>query len=115
MGGTPTCRNAATCQSGQIMAAAALLEEDPKPTGKDIDEAMTNICRCGTYQRIPRGSPLGRRKEGLTWIAVNSSFTSAAPRAAVSRSAFNLPFSRLSTADAQTAAAAGAEINAWCS
>jgi len=40
------------CQSGQIMAAAALLKKKPHPTDKDIDEAMTNICRCGTYQRI---------------------------------------------------------------
>ena len=40
------------CQSGQIMAAAALLSKKPKPTDKDIDEAMSNICRCGTYQRI---------------------------------------------------------------
>jgi isoquinoline 1-oxidoreductase alpha subunit len=40
------------CQSGQIMAAAALLKENPKPTDADIDAAMTNICRCGTYQRI---------------------------------------------------------------
>jgi isoquinoline 1-oxidoreductase subunit alpha len=40
------------CQSGQIMAATALLATNPKPTDKDIDAAMTNICRCGTYQRI---------------------------------------------------------------
>ena len=40
------------CQSGQIMAAAALLNKIPKPTDKDIDAAMTNICRCGTYQRV---------------------------------------------------------------
>jgi isoquinoline 1-oxidoreductase subunit alpha len=40
------------CQSGQIMAATALLAKKPKPTDKDIDEAMTNICRCGTYQRV---------------------------------------------------------------
>ena len=40
------------CQSGQIMAAAALLKAKPNPTDKDIDDAMTNICRCGTYQRI---------------------------------------------------------------
>src|SRR5882724_9543139 len=40
------------CQSGQIMAAAALLKKKPKPTDADIDEAMTNICRCGTYHRI---------------------------------------------------------------
>ena len=40
------------CQSGQIMAAVALLAKTAKPTDKDIDAAMTNICRCGTYQRI---------------------------------------------------------------
>ena len=41
------------CQSGQMMQAAALLKEKPKPTDKDIDDAMNgNICRCGTYQRI---------------------------------------------------------------
>ena len=41
------------CQSGQIMAAAALLADTPKPTDADIDAAMSgNICRCGTYQRI---------------------------------------------------------------
>ncbi len=41
------------CQSGQIMQAAALLKEKPKPTDHDIDQAMQgNICRCGTYQRI---------------------------------------------------------------
>jgi isoquinoline 1-oxidoreductase subunit alpha len=40
------------CQSGQIMAAAALLRTSPRPSDQEIDEAMTNICRCGTYQRI---------------------------------------------------------------
>jgi len=40
------------CQSGQILAAAALLARTPKPTDQDIDNAMVNICRCGTYQRI---------------------------------------------------------------
>jgi isoquinoline 1-oxidoreductase alpha subunit len=40
------------CQSGMMMAAAALLKDKPKPTDADIDAAMTNICRCGTYQRI---------------------------------------------------------------
>src|SRR4051794_25642114 len=40
------------CQSGQIMAAAALLRISPRPSDQEIDEAMTNICRCGTYQRI---------------------------------------------------------------
>ncbi len=40
------------CQSGMLMAAAALLEAKPQPTDADIDEAMRNICRCGTYQRV---------------------------------------------------------------
>jgi isoquinoline 1-oxidoreductase alpha subunit len=40
------------CQSGQIMAAAALLAKTADPNDQQIDEAMTNICRCGTYQRI---------------------------------------------------------------
>ncbi len=40
------------CQSGQIMAAAALLATTPDPTDEQIDSTMTNICRCGTYQRI---------------------------------------------------------------
>lgn len=40
------------CQSGMLMAAAALLEKTPKPTDAQIDEAITNICRCGTYQRV---------------------------------------------------------------
>jgi isoquinoline 1-oxidoreductase subunit alpha len=40
------------CQSGMIMAAAALLRENPRPTDADIDAAVTNLCRCGTYPRI---------------------------------------------------------------
>jgi isoquinoline 1-oxidoreductase subunit alpha len=40
------------CQSGMMMAAMALLQEKPKPTDADIDAAITNICRCGTYQRV---------------------------------------------------------------
>ena len=40
------------CQSGMLMAAAALLAERPQPTDEDIERAMTNICRCGTYQRV---------------------------------------------------------------
>ena len=44
------------CQSGQIMAAAALLKQKPKPTDQDIDDAMdSNLCRCGTYLRIRSG------------------------------------------------------------
>lgn len=40
------------CQSGMIMAAAALLRAVPRPTDQQIDEVMTNICRCGTYNRV---------------------------------------------------------------
>ena len=40
------------CQSGMIMAATALLNNKPKPTDSDIDAAMTNICRCGTFQQV---------------------------------------------------------------
>jgi isoquinoline 1-oxidoreductase alpha subunit len=40
------------CQSGMIMSAAALLKSKPRPTDADIDAAMTNICRCGTYNRV---------------------------------------------------------------
>ena len=40
------------CQSGMIMATEALLDENPNPTDEDINNAITNICRCGTYQRV---------------------------------------------------------------
>ena len=42
------------CQAGQVMAATALLATNPRPSDADIDAAMTNICRCGTYQRVRR-------------------------------------------------------------
>ena len=51
------------CQSGMLMAAAALLEKKPKPTDADIDEAMTNICRCGTYQRVR----FSRKASWMSW------------------------------------------------
>jgi len=48
--GVPQC---GYCQAGQIMSATALLKTTPKPTDKEIDDAMSgNICRCGTYTRI---------------------------------------------------------------
>ncbi|HMO38412.1 MAG TPA: (2Fe-2S)-binding protein [Saprospiraceae bacterium] len=51
------------CQSGQIMSAAALLRENPKPTDEDIDIAMQgNICRCGTYTRIRKAIHLAAEK-----------------------------------------------------
>jgi len=40
------------CQSGMIMAVSALLKDNPKPTDQDIDDAITNICRCGTFQQV---------------------------------------------------------------
>ena len=49
------------CQAGQIMAAAALLKKKPKPTDADIDQAMTNICRCGTSSAFAPPSHGGKR------------------------------------------------------
>ncbi|MEL7297824.1 MAG: (2Fe-2S)-binding protein [Pseudomonadota bacterium] len=49
---TPQC---GYCQSGMIMAAAALLDKNPTPSDADIDKAMTNICRCGTLPRVRAG------------------------------------------------------------
>ncbi|HEY2629168.1 MAG TPA: (2Fe-2S)-binding protein [Usitatibacter sp.] len=57
------------CQSGMIMAATALLAKKPKPTDADIDAAMTNLCRCGTYARVRKaihaaaGQPVPARAE----------------------------------------------------
>ena len=44
------------CQSGQIMATAALLAKNPKPTVEEVEDNITNLCRCGTYVRVRRGS-----------------------------------------------------------
>jgi isoquinoline 1-oxidoreductase alpha subunit len=54
------------CQSGMIMAVVALLADNPKPTDADIDAALTNICRCGTYQRIRSAvhAAAGRLRDG---------------------------------------------------
>ena len=53
------------CQSGQIMQAASLLRENPKPSDKDIDDAMQgNICRCGTYQRIRKAIHIAASSNG---------------------------------------------------
>jgi isoquinoline 1-oxidoreductase subunit alpha len=49
------------CQSGMIMAVEALLDETPEPTDADIDAAITNICRCGTYERIRAGVHLAAK------------------------------------------------------
>jgi isoquinoline 1-oxidoreductase alpha subunit len=68
------------CQSGQIMAAAALLAKKPRPTDKDIDEAMTNLCRCGTYQRIRQAVHLaaGTKKGGSVIHMANAGADTAA-------------------------------------
>jgi isoquinoline 1-oxidoreductase alpha subunit len=60
------------CQSGMIMAVAALLESNPSPSDAEIDAAITNICRCGTYQRI-------RTAVHLAAAATRAAETSAAP------------------------------------
>ncbi len=49
------------CQPGMIMTAAALLRDNPQPTDSDIDASITNICRCGTYNRVRRGIHLAAR------------------------------------------------------
>jgi aerobic-type carbon monoxide dehydrogenase small subunit (CoxS/CutS family) len=52
------------CQAGQVMTAVALLKKNPAPTDADIDKAMTNICRCGTYARIRKAVHLAATKKG---------------------------------------------------
>jgi isoquinoline 1-oxidoreductase subunit alpha len=52
------------CQSGQIMAAVALLKTHPNPTDQDIDDALSNICRCGTYPRIRAAVHMAAGKKG---------------------------------------------------
>lgn len=52
------------CQSGMIMAAAALLDTNPDPSDADIDAAITNICRCGTYQRVRAAIHAAARARG---------------------------------------------------
>jgi isoquinoline 1-oxidoreductase alpha subunit len=51
------------CQSGMMMAAASLLEKTPNATDEDIDNQITNICRCGTFQRVRQGIHLAKTKK----------------------------------------------------
>lgn len=60
------------CQTGLIMSAAALLKEKPKPTDAEIDLAMTNLCRCGTYTRV---------REAIHAVAANPRSSAAAKKA----------------------------------
>ena len=104
------------CQSGMIMAAAALLASKPKPTDADIDAAMTNICRCGTYNRVRAGIKqavaTGLRRRHMT--AEHRSFAPRLPRrhgrpAWWSASTCALP----GESRAQTASPLPPEVNAW--
>ena len=52
------------CQGGQILAAVALLSKHPNPSDRQIDEAMTNLCRCGTYARMRSAIQAAARKKG---------------------------------------------------
>ena len=66
------------CQSGMIMAAAALLKDKPRPTDADIDAAITNICRCGTYNRVRaaiKQAASGQKTAGLDIVHVVRSIT----------------------------------------
>jgi len=66
------------CQSGMIMAAAALLKDKPRPTDADIDAAITNICRCGTYNRVRaaiKQAAGGSKTAGLDIIHIHRSAT----------------------------------------
>jgi isoquinoline 1-oxidoreductase subunit alpha len=63
------------CQSGMIMAAAALLKDKPNPSDDDINAAITNICRCGTYNRIRRAIHMaagGRIDSGVPGPAIDA-------------------------------------------
>ena len=66
------------CQSGMLMAAAALLARTPHPTDADIDAAMDNICRCGTYQRVR--AAIHRAANSASSGATKSASNSAAPQ-----------------------------------
>ena len=66
------------CQSGMLMAAAALLASNPQPSDDDINAAMSNICRCGTYQRVRAAI---RRASGAPQID-NTQAAALAPKAA---------------------------------
>ncbi|MCR9213911.1 MAG: (2Fe-2S)-binding protein [Proteobacteria bacterium] len=52
------------CQSGMIMAVSAMLSENPEPTDEDIDDTITNICRCGTYPRIRKAIHKAAKMQG---------------------------------------------------
>jgi isoquinoline 1-oxidoreductase alpha subunit len=65
------------CQSGQVMAAAALLKKIPKPSDADIDSAMANVCRCGTYQKIRDGIHVASGQKTLAEVLAQYDATPA--------------------------------------
>ncbi len=65
------------CQSGQVMAAAALLKKIPKPSDADIDSAMANVCRCGTYQKIRDGIHVASGQKKLAEVLAQYDATPA--------------------------------------
>ena len=75
------------CQSGMIMAAVALLKATPNPSDEDIDAAMTNLCRCGTYPRIRKAI----HRAAASIIAGNTSTAAPAPDTTLSEAARRTP------------------------
>mgnify|MGYP000943008508 FL=1 len=73
------------CQSGMIMAATALLKDKPNPTDADIDAAMTNICRCGTYNRVRAAIHVAAKE-----MAAAKSGGKAQSKAELGKSALNI-------------------------
>jgi isoquinoline 1-oxidoreductase subunit alpha len=71
------------CQSGMIMAATALIKRKPNPTDKDIDEAMTNICRCGTYNRVRSAIHVAAREMAAAKSGAKTKTVSEAGKAAL--------------------------------
>ena len=101
------------CQSGMLMAAAALLAKIPAPTDADIDREITNICRCGTYQRIraaikdaSTAAPAAAAKE-VTAAAVIKTVVGGTPALALTPTLTILPQASGKEAMAATGAGAG--------
>lgn len=69
------------CQSGMLMAAAALLKDKPQPTDADIEQAMTNICRCGTYNRVRAAIKVVAKGESPKLAGLNIQYTSTGSKA----------------------------------
>ena len=86
------------CQSGMIMAVAALLKDKPKPTDADINREITNICRCGTYQQVREAIHAAAFCEALARFA----YICAVPPSTNS----SIPVTKLESSDARKSAAA---------